>query len=399
MKLLFVSTCATWPLTWGDHLLAYHITHGLVAAGHTVDLIGFTNLPTPETSDPAGVGLSNAAHLRRAWLLPSAPIPRPLYVTRLAGLHPRFPRHAGQSAAPAFWQQIERWVADGGYDGVHVLGGLRVYEYHGALHGLPALIQPFDSSSLLFGGHFAHSHHPRHAAEWVISRAYEGFMYRPYRSTVFVAQRDADYVTRLAPGLPTQVIANGVDTGYFTPPPAPARDPYQMVFVGNLGYAPNVDAAHLLATEVLPRVRAVFPNAALDLVGTNPSAAVQALAAPGVTVTGWVDDVRPYLARAGVFVAPLVLGAGIKNKILEALAAGVPVAGTPEALSGIAAHDQQHARIARVDALADAVIALMRDPAGAAAMAGRGRDLVVREYSWHAAIGHYEALYDRVLRG
>ena len=130
------------------------------------------------------------------------------------------------------------------------------------------------------------------------------------------------------------------------------REPHTLLFVGNYEYAPNQDAARILVERVLPRVRQALPDARLQLVGANPPGWLQALAADHIEVSGRVPDVAPYLARATVFVCPLRMGAGLKNKVLEALAMGIPVVATPLSVDGIAVRDGESALIAEVDDIA-----------------------------------------------
>src|SRR6185503_17760344 len=122
----------------------------------------------------------------------------------------------------------------------------------------------------------------------------------------------------------------------------------------------NVDAAIRLATEIFPAVQARVPQVRLWLVGNAPPPALSAVANDSIRVTGRVPDVRPYLARASAFVSPLRLGAGIKNKVLEALAMGCPVIATPISLDGIAVRDAQEALVADGHAMIDGIVRLLQ---------------------------------------
>lgn len=393
MKLLFVSRSGTYPLTWGDRLLVYHVTRALAARGHTVDLLAFDDGAVPDDA------VRNAGYLRRAHILPDPIIPRWRHLARALGMEARFPDRAEAARSPAMWRHIRAWIGDGGYDLVHVFGGVRVYEYVRALDDLPAVIEPYDSYTLILQRRLEHSRQLGDALETWVSRRFERFMYTPYRRTIFVSEADADYARGLCPGLPTAVIANGVDTDFFDPAAVGPveRDPQRLVFVGNLSYGPNIDAAVQLVRIVLPQVRAAIPTAHVWLVGSDPAPEVQALAGEGVTVTGYVDDVRPLVCGSAAFVCPMRQGAGIKNKLLEALALASPVIATPLSLAGIAVDDGVQARIAPVEAMAEAVIAVLRDPASAARMGAAGRARVLEQYSWRHSVDGYLALYEEVL--
>lgn len=152
--------------------------------------------------------------------------------------------------------------------------------------------------------------------------------------------------SKIVPGLTDanrhklRVVANGVDLDYFDPD-ADWPDPYggnrqSVVFTGAMDYYANEDGVCWFATEVWPTILARCPYAQFHIVGSNPTAAVSALSEqPGISVTGRVPDVRPYLRHAGVAIAPLRLARGVQNKVLEALAMGRPVVAKPAALRGL----------------------------------------------------------------
>ena len=161
---------------------------------------------------------------------------------------------------------------------------------------------------------------------WMFWR-YERRTMQRAQANVYVSPVDAATYLRFFPGRTATVVPNGVDTAYFAPIDV-RPDPATIVFEGNMMFGPNVDTARRLATRILPRVTASVPQARLVLVGRDPSPEVARLASAQVTVTGTVDDVRPYLARGTVFACPMRLGSGIKNKVLQAWAMGRPVVAT-----------------------------------------------------------------------
>ncbi|HUS16326.1 MAG TPA: glycosyltransferase family 4 protein, partial [Chloroflexia bacterium] len=148
------------------------------------------------------------------------------------------------------------------------------------------------------------------------------------------------------------------------PAGAATRDAGTLLFVGNFNHPPNVDAAVWLVEAILPIVRAECPGVRLLLVGKDPPSAVRALASAGVAVTGTVPEVAPYLREATVFVAPLRQGGGMRIKVLEALASGIPVITTPVGAAGIVAQPGRDLLVAE-DAAAFAAAALraLEDPA------------------------------------
>jgi sugar transferase (PEP-CTERM/EpsH1 system associated) len=218
--------------------------------------------------------------------------------------------------------------------------------------------------------------------------AYERAVARDWDASLFVSRPEADLFRQLAPESERKIghFNNGVDTDYFSPHHGYAS-PYAagervVVFTGAMDYWPNVDAVQWFADDVFPRLRERCADLRFYIVGARPSAAVQALAQlPGVTVTGTVPDVRPYIAHARVAVAPLRIARGIQNKVLEAMAMATPVVVSPQALEGIDAVPGFDLVLA--DGAAEFVesvsslLAQQESPLGGAA-----RARVERQYSW-----------------
>ena len=180
-----------------------------------------------------------------------------------------------------------------------------------------------------------------------------------------------------------RVVPNGVDTQVFAYR-EDARPRARLVFAGNLGYFPNVDAAIWLARDIFPRVRAAVPEAELRLVGARPTRGVRALArVPGVSLGTAVPDMAPELRAATVAIVPLRAGSGVQNKVLEAMAVGTPVVATPRAAAGLDVRAGEHLLVAEDAAgLAAAAGMLLRDPARARTLARAARTLVEERYRW-----------------
>jgi sugar transferase (PEP-CTERM/EpsH1 system associated) len=226
----------------------------------------------------------------------------------------------------------------------------------------------------------------RHEARRLLS--YERRVAREYDASLFVSAPEADLFRRLAPESDRKIgfFNNGVDTDYFSPEHSHAS-PYAaneraVVFTGAMDYWPNVDAVQWFASSIFPALRARYADLRFYIVGARPAPAVQALAQhPGVTVTGTVPDVRPYIAHAQVAVAPLRVARGIQNKVLEAMAMATPVVVTPQALEGIDAEPGTELVLAEdEDDFVEAVSALLTVPEHGIGKAARAR--VERQYSW-----------------
>ena len=213
---------------------------------------------------------------------------------------------------------------------------------------------------------------------------------------IYVSEVDAAVYGRLFSRRRTAVVPNGVDTTYFAPMPLAPEAAY-IVFEGNMNFEPNVDTAEVLVREILPRLLPRVPQARIALVGRNPTEAVRALASDRVEVTGTVDDVRPYLARATVFACPMRLGSGIKNKILQAWAMGRPVVATSESLGGLRTQDELNILVRDKPAeFADTVADLILDPERAAQLGLAGRATAEREYSWPSRARELDNIFQEV---
>ena len=219
--------------------------------------------------------------------------------------------------------------------------------------------------------------------EWRKLRAREADACRDADLTIAVSEDDRRRLEQLAPGIRAASIPTGVDTGYFRPDGRPERA-HRMVFSGSMDWHPNEDAVIYFADAILPRIRAEIPDATLTVVGRNPTARLREVAArAGLDVTGTVDDVRPAIGEASVYVVPLRAGGGTRLKIFEALAMGKAVVSTTLGAEGLAMESGcQFVAADGSQPFADAVMALLRDDARRRRIATAGRALVEARYSW-----------------
>jgi glycosyltransferase involved in cell wall biosynthesis len=393
MDILFISRCLPYPLHYGDRLLSYHVVSELRARGHRFDLLAFYLEESDLLEIPRFAGLFT--HIEPIREKIRSPLD---YLKRLAL---PFPDSSRECWNPSMWEAIQRRLADQRYDLIHLFGGVQIYENRNLVRGLPNIIVPYDSHGLFMKRAVDSAdslwNRMRLQAESAMVDRYERTMYEGFDRVVLVAENDEKYLHRLTPRLNTTVIPMGVDTDYFSPK-VDAHRASTMVFVGNYEYAPNVSAAIALIQEILPRVRRTIPDARAILVGANPPAALKSLAGDGVEITGYVPDIRPYLAQAACFVAPLTLGSGMKDKVLEAMAMRIPVVATSIGCEGIAATPGEDILFGRTNAeLADAVIRLLRDDAVWRKVAEGGRRLVDRLYNWRSVGAQYEKLYADVI--
>jgi sugar transferase (PEP-CTERM/EpsH1 system associated) len=214
---------------------------------------------------------------------------------------------------------------------------------------------------------------------------------RAHASLLVTPEEAALFRQRLTPGAEPRVLAlgNGIDTDFFDPegiPPAPemAGEGPQLTFTGQMDYPPNVAAVEMFAREVMPQIRATFPQARFNVVGRAPTLAVRTLEGiHGTRVTGAVIDVRPWLAGADLVVAPLTIARGVQNKVLEAMAMARPVLATPEAATGIPAREGHELVVASgADGLAKSALSLLHDKVRAATIGQSARAFVIEKCGW-----------------
>jgi sugar transferase (PEP-CTERM/EpsH1 system associated) len=219
-----------------------------------------------------------------------------------------------------------------------------------------------------------------------------------FDENVLCTTLEQEVFRREVPGASSMVLPNGVDLEAFRPRPE-LSEPAHLVFTGVMDYLPNVDACVHFARAVLPRVRSSRPDARFTIVGANPTARVRALGRlPAVTVTGSVPATGEWLARAQVAVAPLRIARGIQNKVLEAMATGLPVVATSRAVQGIGGADGREYRVADgPEEQARAVVELLDDPPGGRAMGLRARRFVEERYAWERVFAPLDVLIDRLL--
>jgi sugar transferase (PEP-CTERM/EpsH1 system associated) len=201
-------------------------------------------------------------------------------------------------------------------------------------------------------------------------------------------------------GVPSDWFPNGVDAEYFAPS-AVHYDEDQIVFVGRMDYYPNQECMSWFCAEVLPLLRAKRPQVKLAIVGADPSPGVRRLGElPGVTVTGSVPDVRPYLESAALMVAPLNIARGTQNKILEGMASGVPVVASRTAAGGVDASAPDHLLTAATPGeFVAAIVCILEDRSERARLARAGRERVLSHHSWPQSMRRLDAIVERCLAG
>ncbi|MEM9953873.1 MAG: glycosyltransferase family 4 protein [Chloroflexota bacterium] len=389
-RILFISRCPPYPLHYGDRLILWHLARVLHERGYTLDLLALTQ----QASDQ-----SEITHYQQFFnnvrLFPEVQRTHWMYLQRLVGNH--YPKQASSAWQSDLWQVIVTQLSNQTYDVVHLFGGVHVYEFAHLLQDYPTVITPYESYSLYLKRALAQSFTPQTWFNRQLTRQFERWMFSPYQRTVVLSNDDKTELLSINPKLAIDVIPNGVNLEDFSPR-ATLRDDATILFVGNFDYPPNHDAGMLLTTEIFPQIQSAIPHAKLQLVGNAPSDVMLALVSDNIIVTGRVPSVQDYLASATIFVCPLRVGAGIKNKVLEALAMGIPTVATPLSMEGIDAKDGQYVLVADIEQMASVAINLIQDKPLQQTLSHHAPQLIAERYSWKSVVTQYENLYNAVVK-
>ena len=370
MRVLLLTQKLPMPIEDGYNLRIHHYARR-IGARHSLTLVSL---------DEGAISSEQETFFRRVVRVPSRPDPHPGFgPVRLmraldpAHLHDRDPEVAAE---------LSRVVRNGNFD-VAWISGWRMIPYQDVLVDdrgpLPIFGDVVDE-----GAREAWTEHSKarglkeRLLTWKRARVVQAFERRyftPLTLCNLVSEADAEAVRGHCPGVRTSVVHNGVDPEHFRPLGLAPEDP-SLVFEGTMSFAPNVEAVVWFAREVLPLIQGELPGTRFVAVGRDPSEAVRAVAGRHVTVTGTVDDVRPWLDRATAFVSPLIGGAGIKNKVLQAWAMAKAVVATPLSIGGLEAEDGRNLLLADgAEALARRLPAAPPGPRPARAPRGcRARD-------------------------
>ncbi len=397
LRVLFVLDRMPSHLATADRVRAYNLVRQLARSGHNVDLLGFQDL----CASHGDTDIHSFCHQVRPVHMADIEFTRKSRITQLrhmlTGAMHGLPRRVEQFRSESMLHTLRAMMAETRYDIVHfsgigvapLLNVVGKGSYGAAVLGLT------DATSLLVRSSLAHRYDltwPARLVEWLQMEKFERWAVGRAHASIVISPRDREHL-----GSPERlyVVPNGVElpdrVGVH------GRD-LDVVFLGNMYTAANVDAVLWFVRSVWPRVVAVRPRSTLYVVGRNPHARVRELAGAGIVVTGTVSDVGEYLCRAKILVAPMRFGAGQKTKLLDAFAHGVPVVATREANEGTDATDGVAIMLRdHPEAMARAILDLLGDEAKRAALASNALEFVKAQYSWERAAEQLEKVYERAL--
>ena len=233
------------------------------------------------------------------------------------------------------------------------------------------------------------------------TRNWEGKMTSAFHHVTITSQVEKEALLGLASATPSAVtvLPNGVDMEYFRPGFEGRHDPETIVFSGKMSYHANISMADFLVREIMPKIWEKRPSVKLLIVGKDPPASITALQAdPRIAVTGTVADMRPYLQTATVAAVPLVYGAGIQNKILEAMACRIPVVTNMKAMKALQAKPGEDALVAdTAEDFSREILSLIEDSSLQQRMGQAGLDYVRKHHDWTVLAGKLIHVYEEAI--
>lgn len=391
MRILWVKAGNLWPLDTGGRLRTFH-TIAELSRRHRVVL-----LTTHAESDESGELAARLPHCERVASFPHSPPKRNgLGMARalLGSWLSELPADLWKWRVPRLRAEVRRLLESGEVD-------LCVADFMMAVPNVPLGGRV---PVLLFEHNVEHMIWERLAAleprrwrrrvlqrEALKMRRFEAWACARASLTVAVSEQDAAVLAAASPTARVRAVPTGVDTSYFVPNGQPGGA--GLVFTGSMDWYPNEDAILHFAEDILPGIRLEVPETSLTVVGRKPSARLRAATSDAhIQVTGAVDDIRPYVSNAAVYVVPLRVGGGTRLKICEALAMGKAVVSTTIGAEGLPLVPGEHfVRADEPREFARAVIALLRDPARGRALGAAGRRLMSERYSWPQVAAEFDA--------
>jgi sugar transferase (PEP-CTERM/EpsH1 system associated) len=399
MRLLLLTPQLPYPPHQGTSLRNYNLIAQL-ARRHRVCLLTFLE-PDQSFDDP------NPLAELCEWV-DTVPVPRRSLALRLRQmLTTHRPDMAWRLWSPAFLQRLKTRLAESPFDVVHI-EAIELAPY------LPVIEEARPRPLIVYDDHNAEWVLQKRACltdlripkrwpaaaysfvQWMRLRGYEADVCRRADRVIAVSEADRQAIHAIAPEVDVTVVPNGVDLDEHATYDG-ATQSFDLVYTGKMDFRPNIDAMLWFAKEVLPLIQKERPQTRLAIVGQRPHARLNVLRElPGITITGWVEDVKPYIAGATVYIAPLRVGGGTRLKLLQAMAMGAAIVATSLGAEGFPVTHGHELLLADSPAdFAQAVLDLIDNPQQRAHLRATARRFVETNYGWDRLVPKIEALYSR----
>jgi glycosyltransferase involved in cell wall biosynthesis len=401
MHAVIVDGDVSYPPNSGKRLRTLHLMLRM-ARRHQVGYICRVNATTAEYRAAAAFLRDHGIEM----IAVDHPVPRksgPLFYARLAAnLLSPVPYSVATHDTPGLREAVRAYAARHRVD----LWQFEWFPYADAVEDPAArkVIMAHNVETLIWERYLEHEPNP--LKRWYIRRQRRKFerlerrVFHEATRVVTVSSEDARLVCERFGIDHVEVVDNGIDPAYYAAVKA-CRDRERILFLGSLEWRPNLDAVRLMLDQIFPQVQARVPTAQLCIVGRNPpeSLVKKVRLRRGVDLHANVADVRPFLAQSGVMAVPLRIGGGSRLKILEALAAGLPVVSTGVGTEGLALQPGcDLVVVERLEDMSDALVDAIQDPQEAREMAERGRQRVLQRYDWDGLADRLEQVWEQSAR-
>jgi len=389
MKILFITPRFPYPPLKGDQVRSYNQIK-ILSQRHSITLLSFIENSTELNYVPLLERFCSRIETVELGLLHS-------YLNAALGLFSPLPLQTNYYYSSEMRRRIRAITENNNFDIVHVQL-IRMAPYLAHFANTPKVIDLIDALSLNMELRYRYDKGIFELGaylEWQRVERYEAEACKQFDQAIVVSPID-----KMAVGTPDKVNVNpnGVDTEAF-PFVLEGREPSTIIFTGNMGYFPNVDAVRWFSQKVFPFVKAQIPDVKFYVVGANPHKDIQHLSVDeNIITTGFVDSIHKYLARATVAVCPMRSGSGIQNKVLEAMACGTPMVATERVLGAIQATPGEDIVMANEPAeFADRVVELLKNPSVRQRLAVKARQLIEKKYTWEVSVQQLERIYEAAI--
>ena len=397
-KILLLTPQLPYPTHQGTSLRNFNIIQGL-AQIHQVTLLSF--LEDNQTTEPAVI----QPLLDLCQQIVTVPVPSRSTGKRLGQLlTTRLPDMAHRLYSTPFDISLRRLLTENEFDIVQI-EGIELARYAESIrivsNGIKIIFDDHNAETELQQRNFETD--LRQPKRWVAAgyswvqvqrlARFERWACDVADGVTAVSSADKIHLQKLLPDKPITVIPNCIDVSQYQLDMAETI-PFDLVFSGKMDYRPNVDAVLWFADAVWPLVRKQRPLATLAIVGQKPHARLERLReVDGITLTGWVDKVQPYLAGAKVYIMPFRIGSGTRLKLIEAMAAGLPIVSTPIGAEGFPVQSGREIVLAeRPEEMATAVVTLLNNPEQRQQLGASARQFA-QQYDWRQVIPRFEQVY------
>lgn len=391
MKILYVCHRFPFPPKRGGKIRPFNMIRHLSGQGHQVTVCSLAR-----SDDEAAEGEGIAPHCERYF---AGRVSNPVQALRMVARLPvATPSSMGFFYSPELAARIRQLLRDERWDLIFVHCS-SVAQYVEHVRDVPKILDFGDMDSQKWLEYAHYKPFPLslgYRLEGGKMLAAEKRLARRFDLCTATTRAEWETLDGYATGVASDWFPNGVDSAFFSPDGGD-YDPDTISFIGRMDYYPNQECMFRFCRDTWPRLRERRPSMKLVIVGADPSPAVRRLAElPGVTVTGSVPDVRPYVRRSAAMVAPLAIARGTQNKILEAMAMGVPVVTSPVAAGGVDAEAAKHFLVAdSPEAYSEAILRIASDPSERARLAAAGRERMLSHHHWPHSMARLDRIIER----